>query len=71
MALLGRAGAGKSTVREVLFEAIQKASDNKITIKQFIISPKSMSRQELLGYVDPVTKEWNDGALSRAARAAV
>lgn len=30
-----------------------------------------MSRYDLLGFVDPVTKEWNDGALTKAARSAV
>lgn len=30
-----------------------------------------MSREDLLGFVDPSTKEWNDGALTKAARLAV
>ena len=30
-----------------------------------------MSRTALLGYVDPITKEWCDGALTHAARNAV
>lgn len=42
-----------------------------IEIREFVIAPKSMSRADLLGYVDPVTKEWIDGALTKACRLAV
>lgn len=69
--LLGQGGSGKTMIRKLLFEAIEKASNNKIKIQEYIISPKSMSRPDLLGFVDPSTKEWNDGALTKAARLAV
>ena len=68
VALLGKSASGKTTIRKLLKAAIEKVSNNMIEIREFVIAPKSMSRQDLLGYVDPITKEWNDGALTRAAR---
>lgn len=52
MALLGKTASGKTTVRKMLKEAIEKASNGMIQINEFVIAPKSMSRQDLLGYVD-------------------
>ncbi|CAL5997617.1 Dynein_heavy chain [Hexamita inflata] len=71
VSLLGKAASGKSTIRQLLKEAVTKASNGRVEIREFIIAPKSMNRQDLLGYVDPVTKEWNDGALTKAARTSV
>ncbi|CAL6029174.1 Dynein_heavy chain [Hexamita inflata] len=71
VALLGKSASGKTTIRQLLKQAIEKASNNMIEIREYVIAPKSTSRQDLLGYVDPVTKEWNDGALTKAARTAV
>lgn len=69
--LLGKAASGKTSIRKALFDAIQKTSGGKIQMQEFVIAPKSMSRPDLLGYVDPQTKEWMDGALTKAARTAV
>ena len=69
--LLGKAASGKTSIRKTLFDAIQKTSGGTIQIQEFVIAPKSMSRPDLLGYVDPQTKEWMDGALTKAARTAV
>lgn len=51
--LLGKAASGKTSIRRTLFDAIQKTSGGKIQMQEFVIAPKSMSRPDLLGYVDP------------------
>lgn len=71
VALLGGTGSGKSYIFSLLKDAVFKLTKGNIVIQEFLIAPKSMSRQELLGYVDPATGEWNDGALSSAARLSV
>lgn len=71
VALLGSTGSGKSYIFSLLKDAIYKLTKGNIAIQEFLIAPKSMSRQDLLGYVDPVTGEWNDGALSSTARLSV
>lgn len=71
VALLGGTGSGKSYIFSLLKDAVSKLTKGNIVIQEFLIAPKSMSRQELLGYVDPSTGEWNDGALSSAARLSV
>lgn len=71
VALLGSTGSGKSYIFSLLKDAIFKLTKGNIVIQEFLIAPKSMSRQDLLGYVDSVTGEWNDGALSSAARSSV
>eukprot|EP00702_Spironucleus_salmonicida_P003638 EST44929.1 Dynein heavy chain [Spironucleus salmonicida] len=69
--LLGKSASGKTRIRQKMRDAIYDVSNGFIEIREFLISPKSMSRSELLGYVDSSTKEWVDGALTRAARQAV
>ncbi|KAH0572742.1 Dynein heavy chain [Spironucleus salmonicida] len=71
VSLLGSTASGKTTIWELLKKAVNLASDGKIEMQEYRIAPKAMSRQDLLGYVDPVSKEWTDGALSKAARQAV
>jgi dynein heavy chain 2 len=39
----------------------------KKTIRTYIISPKSMSRSQLLGYLDINTRQWYDGVLTQTA----
>ncbi|TNJ29708.1 Dynein heavy chain [Giardia muris] len=71
VALLGPPGSGKTCIIELLKTAVSTLTGGKLEIREFRIAPKSMSRQDLLGYVDPLTGEWNDGALSSAARHAM
>ncbi len=37
-------------------------------VENFIVNPKSISINELYGYTDPTTLEWNDGVFSNAMR---
>lgn len=62
--VLGPSCCGKSTIISVLKQAI--LSTDRI-IKTYTISPKSMNRIQLLGRLDPDTRQWNDGALTSAA----
>lgn len=58
-------------VRHLLATAINKASENHIKIVEYVISPKSMSRDDFLGRVEPQAKQWIDGALPKASREAL
>ena len=35
------------------------------------LNPKAINRIQLLGWIDPNTREWTDGALTKIARAVV
>lgn len=37
-------------------------------VKQYIMNPKAMPRQQLLGQIDMDTREWMDGVLTNSAR---
>lgn len=62
--ILGPPNCGKSTIISLLKQALQ---NDGTTIKNYTISPKSMSRTQLLGHLDPDTRQWNDGTLTSAA----
>ncbi|VDM42915.1 unnamed protein product [Toxocara canis] len=66
--LVGPSGCGKSTLWRVLRRALNIAHK---PVKTYTISPKSMSRNKLLGYMDLDTREWFDGVLTAAAREVV
>ena len=39
-----------------------------IPLKTYLINPKSMPRQQLLGYMDNDTREFTEGVLTSTAR---
>lgn len=72
--LMGPTGCGRSECYRVLAKAITKGCDHpendylKMTNRKKLvirdINPKSVSTQELYGYVNMATREWKDGLLS-------
>ncbi len=63
--VLGSAGCGKSEMIRVLAKA-QNLFGEKATINS--LNPKSVTRNELYGYIHPATREWKDGLLSQIFR---
>lgn len=66
--LVGPSGCGKSTLWKVLSKALEIQGVRVVT---HVMNPKSMPRDRLLGWMDPDTREWHDGALTAAARSVV
>ncbi|XP_001847712.2 cytoplasmic dynein 2 heavy chain 1 [Culex quinquefasciatus] len=62
--VIGPPRSGKSTIIAVLKEALLTQGN---TIRAHIISPKSMNRVQLLGNLDPDTRQWTDGVLTSTA----
>lgn len=62
--VLGPPNCGKTTIISLLKQAILNTGK---VIKTYTISPKSMNRIQLLGHLDPDTRQWNDGTLTSAA----
>lgn len=63
--LIGPAGCGKSELIRVLSKA-ENLFGEKSTIN--VLNPKSVTRNELYGYIHPATREWKDGLLSQIFR---
>lgn len=59
--IVGPSGSGKTTIRNILIHTLKKMGKD---IKQYIFNPKSMPRQQLLGYIDTETRQWTDGVLT-------
>jgi len=66
--IVGPSGSGKSTLLKVLRRALQKLG---INMPQYVMNPKAMNREQLLGYMDMDTREWYDGVLTAASRKVV
>ncbi|KAH8249647.1 hypothetical protein KR032_011100, partial [Drosophila birchii] len=60
--LVGPPGCGKSTVMALLRQALSGSQ-----LRVHTISPKSMSRVQLLGRLDADTRQWQDGVLTHTA----
>lgn len=65
--IIGPPNSGKTAVISLLKEALALMQQ---TIRTYTISPKSMNRVQLLGKLDPDTRQWNDGVLTTIAIAA-
>uniref|UniRef100_UPI00358EC9AE cytoplasmic dynein 2 heavy chain 1-like n=1 Tax=Myxine glutinosa TaxID=7769 RepID=UPI00358EC9AE len=68
--LLGHPGAGKTTVWRLLRTALGML-EGVPALRVHIFNPKAVTRRQLLGHVDPDTREWTDGVLSACARQVV
>eukprot|EP00742_Colponemidia_sp_Colp-10_P004363 GILJ01004656.1.p1 GENE.GILJ01004656.1~~GILJ01004656.1.p1 ORF type:complete len:2862 (-),score=582.32 GILJ01004656.1:82-7611(-) len=64
--VVGPTGGGKSVVLETLKNAQLKAFG--VTTKLYILNPKAQSVAELYGVLDPNTRDWTDGLLSKIFR---
>lgn len=67
VAVYGPPDSGKSTIISLLKVALTSAGKN---IRTYIISPKSMDRNKLLGKMDPDTQLWTNGLLITLVEAA-
>lgn len=75
--VVGPPGCGKSTVITLLRQALMSTAMqltstdmtpmNATQIRLHTINPKSMSRVQLLGRLDPDTRQWMDGVLTNTA----
>ena len=68
--LLGPPGAGKTTVWRLLRTALG-IMESAPSLRVHIFNPKAVTRRQLLGHVDPDTREWTDGILSACVRQVV
>jgi dynein heavy chain len=64
--IVGPTGGGKSLVLKTLQAARLQAEGT--SVKSWIINPKAQSINELYGVMDPTTRDWTDGVLSRIFR---
>ncbi|KAJ2950704.1 hypothetical protein O0L34_g8964 [Tuta absoluta] len=62
--IVGPPGSGKTTIRQLLKTALTQQGKN---IVEYIICPKAMSRNCLLGHIDHDTRQWTDGVISSTA----
>ncbi|XP_017121821.1 dynein heavy chain 6, axonemal [Drosophila elegans] len=74
--LVGPTGGGKSVVLHALEFALAHLFENEVQDPNFrpvviqTMNPKAVTMNELYGYVDPKTLEWQDGLLGLAVRTA-
>ena len=66
--VVGPSGCGKSTIWKLLHKANAKLGRK---IPTYVMNPKAMPREQLLGHMDMDTREWFDGVLTASARKVV
>jgi hypothetical protein len=64
--VVGPTGGGKTVVFNTLQKAMAPAFGNQV--KTFVINPKAQTVSELYGVMDPLTRDWTDGMLSKIFR---
>lgn len=64
--VVGPTGAGKSVIINTLKEAQRLESGYATKIK--VINPKAITINELYGVLDPESRDWTDGLLSKTFR---
>eukprot|EP00808_Paulinella_micropora_P012801 g22584.t1 len=64
--LVGPTGSGKTCAWKVLRAALENV--NKRKIDAYMLDPKSISKTDLYGSLDPTTLEWTDGVFTHLLR---
>ena len=64
--IVGPTGGGKTLVLETLKNS-RLVSEN-VVVKMYVLNPKAQPLNELYGEMDPVTRDWTDGILSKLFR---
>ncbi|KAL8426027.1 hypothetical protein Efla_001945 [Eimeria flavescens] len=64
--VVGPTGGGKTVIIESLAASHKVAFDE--TVKLFPINPKAQGTNELYGVLDPISRDWTDGLLSKIFR---
>eukprot|EP00762_Andalucia_godoyi_P003304 ANDGO_06532.mRNA.1 Dynein heavy chain len=64
--VVGPAGSGKSSLWQLALEA--GASVEGLSARSYILDPKSLTKEELYGYLDPTTRDWSDGVFTKILR---
>jgi dynein heavy chain len=66
--LVGESLSGKSSCWKILQRALNKLNEREPSkypkVRVEVLNPKSVSINELFGYVNPISMEWNEGVLS-------
>lgn len=66
--LVGSSGTGKSYLWKSLVKALSSMAEEGTEYVQHVIDPKVISKSDLFGYLDPITREWNDGLFTSIIR---
>jgi len=66
--IVGPSGCGKTTIWKTMKLAYEKMGTTVVT---YVMNPKSMPREQLLGLMNHDTREFQDGVLTSSARQAV
>ena len=66
--IVGPSGCGKTTIWKTLKLAYEKLG---VSVTTWVMNPKSMPREQLLGLMNHDTREFQDGVLTQSARMAV
>lgn len=66
--IVGPSGCGKTTIWKVLKRSFDKMA---LPLKTYLMNPKSMPRQQLLGQMNNDTREFSEGVLTVSAREVV
>jgi dynein heavy chain len=64
--VVGPTGGGKTVVLNALARGLNLTLGN--TVKMYTLNPKAQTVLQLYGFLDPVTRDWTDGALSKLFR---
>ena len=64
--VVGPTGGGKTTVIDTLADSVPESIG--INVKMVVMNPKAQTCAQLYGVMDPVTRDWTDGILSKAFR---
>lgn len=64
--VVGPTGGGKTLILETLKNA--RLPTDGTAVKMFVLNPKKQPLNELYGVMDPVTRDWTDGILSKLFR---
>lgn len=63
--LVGESGSGKTTIYRLVLHTLSRLFNG---YELYVIDSKVMTKEELFGSLDPITRDWTDGLLTKLLR---
>lgn len=67
--LVGSSSTGKTSACSVLLRVLHKLES--VEVEKYVINAKSVTKDGLFGYLNPITREWTDGIFTNILRSIV
>ena len=55
-------------ISQILAESVSRIGNNEQKVKIEVVNPKTLTQGQLVGHLEPMSREWTDGIVAQTLR---